>query len=207
MRWKSEIESRNGKRVRRVRIVGDETPASYGEVIERWQSDEGFRAFFADILADAPFAAYFWETPPVTRETATRPFECVLVDAPALTGTAADPEAFAAHFEAAGADGDIAAFANLGGDAFLVAPTPRAAPDAYPHLAAFSRRAPLGQRHAFWRAVGHAMTARLGDRPLWLSTSGLGIAWLHARLDTRPKYYTFEPYRPHPADDPGDTDR
>ncbi len=28
-----------------------------------------------------------------------------------------------------------------------------------------------------------------------VSTNGLGVAWLHVRLDTRPKYYTFQPYR------------
>ncbi len=27
-----------------------------------------------------------------------------------------------------------------------------------------------------------------------LELLGVGVAWLHARLDSRPKYYTFEPY-------------
>ena len=30
--------------------------------------------------------------------------------------------------------------------------------------------------------------ARIDDRPLWLSTAGDGVAWLHVRLDQRPKY-------------------
>ena len=34
---------------------------------------------------------------------------------------------------------------------------------------------------------------------LWLSTAGLGVYWLHLRLDTRPKYYSFQPYRKPPA--------
>ena len=33
------------------------------------------------------------------------------------------------------------------------------------------------------------------QRPLWLSTNGLGVAWLHARIDARPKYYSHRPYR------------
>jgi hypothetical protein len=31
--------------------------------------------------------------------------------------------------------------------------------------------------------------------PLWVSTSGLAVPWLHLRLDARPKYYGFEPYK------------
>lgn len=205
MSWRTEIEPLDGGRVRRVRVYRGEELAAYAEVIEGWQREAGFRAKFVDTLATAPFATYFWETPPVTRNTATRPFEFVLVDAPALASMPPDPDAFARHFQAAGTGADVAAFANLGGDTFLVAPTPRAAADAYPHIAAFSRTAALDQQHAFWRAVGQAMAAHLGDRPLWLSTSGLGIAWLHARLDPRPKYYTFEPYRHHLAKTQGDT--
>ncbi|WP_391540805.1 DUF6940 family protein [Halomicronema hongdechloris] len=33
------------------------------------------------------------------------------------------------------------------------------------------------------------------SRPRWVNASGLGVAWLHVRLDTRPKYYQHEPYR------------
>lgn len=38
------------------------------------------------------------------------------------------------------------------------------------------------------------MTARVGTRPVWLSTAGAGVAWLHVRLDDRPKYYSYRPY-------------
>ncbi|KAL7575598.1 hypothetical protein ACA910_020166 [Epithemia clementina (nom. ined.)] len=32
------------------------------------------------------------------------------------------------------------------------------------------------------------------NQPVWLSTSGMGIAWLHMRLDQVPKYYTYTPF-------------
>jgi len=35
---------------------------------------------------------------------------------------------------------------------------------------------------------------RLGERRLWISTAGGGVAWLHVRLDSSPKYYGFRPY-------------
>ena len=39
------------------------------------------------------------------------------------------------------------------------------------------------------------MEARIGIQPIWLSTAGMGVPWLHVRLDSRPKYYAFGPYR------------
>ena len=66
---------------------------------------------------------------------------------------------------------------------------------AYGHLAAFVREAPEPQRHALWQALAAAMMQRVGERPVWLSTAGAGVPWLHVRLDDRPKYYGFAPYR------------
>jgi len=44
-------------------------------------------------------------------------------------------------------------------------------------------------------SVAEAMTRRIGVKPVWLSTAGAGVSWLHVRLDDRPKYYGFGPYR------------
>ena len=43
-----------------------------------------------------------------------------------------------------------------------------------------------------------ALERRLSRQPLWLSSAGLGIYWLHLRLDSRPKNYSFQPYRVQP---------
>ena len=206
--WNARIDTLEAGRIRRVTIERDGKPAPYAEVLELWRGDDSFRALFIALLADAPYHAYLWETPPITRATATRAFEFVMLNSPALAGPIPDPEAFARHFEAARAGAaraggdiagaDVAAFANLGGDAFLVAPSPRTPDDSWPHLAAFARTAPAAQQRAFWRAVGTTVADRLSDHPLWLSTNGLGVAWLHVRLDTRPKYYAFAPYRRSP---------
>ena len=68
-------------------------------------------------------------------------------------------------------------------------------PLAYGHLAAFVRLAPEQQRQSLWQAVGEAMSRRICTKPVWLSTAGAGVSWLHVRLDDRPKYYGFGPYR------------
>jgi len=39
------------------------------------------------------------------------------------------------------------------------------------------------------------MQKQISDRPTWLSTAGLGVYWLHLRLDSRPKYYRYQPYK------------
>lgn len=169
---------------------------TYADVLQGWQQDATFRTFFSNLLAAAPFTAFRWETPPITITTVTRPFEFVLLNAPGLD-KAADANAFAEHFSAAEADG-VVTFANLSRDAALVVPCPSGSPSAYSHLGAFVRHATPAQQDALWRQVGAAMQRRLNDNPVWLSTAGAGVAWLHVRLDDRPKYYGYAPYRAFP---------
>jgi hypothetical protein len=167
-------------------------PASYVEVLHGWRRSEAFRAFFGTMLAGVPFTALRWETPAVSSTTAGERFECVVLDSPKLDRRP-DPSAFAEHFEADGPE--VVRFANIGGDAVMVVPRPVGNATAYGHLAAFLRRAPPEQRDALWQSVGEAMLERLSAKPVWLSTAGAGVAWLHVRLDDRPKYYGHGPYR------------
>ena len=166
----------------------------YADVIRLWQHSEPFRAFFIHLLAAVPFPAYRWETPPVTLDTVDRPFECVVLNSPGLARMP-DPHPFARYFTTTDVKGGIVVFENLGKDATLVVPSPEGPDAAYGHLAAFTRQAPSFQHHALWTTVGEAMQQRLADRPVWLSTAGGGVSWLHVRLDDRPKYYGFRPYR------------
>ncbi|MDH3210469.1 MAG: hypothetical protein OEL91_08855 [Burkholderiaceae bacterium] len=180
-------------RVLRVMIDRESSRVTYAQVLQLWRDDASFRAAFIALLADAPFSAFRWETPPITTSTADRPFEFVLLDSPGLARTT-DLHAFAQHLGGTGTEG-VVEFSNLGKDAIMVAPCPIAAPDAYGHLAAFVRKAPEAQKHALWKLVSSAMRRRLGAKPVWLSTAGGGVPWLHVRLDDRPKYYGYEPYR------------
>ena len=190
-----QIETLGDGQVRKATISGNGKPVTYADALESWKGDHEFRDFFIGVLAETPFDTYFWETPPVTTKTSYRAFEFVLVKSPSLARMSPDAAAFAQHFNSAESNGQVTCFWNLGGDALLVAPTPRAPLTAYTHLGAFTRAAQPPQQHAFWRAVGVAVADHLSDRPLWLSTCGLGVGWLHARLDSRPKYYSYQPYR------------
>ncbi len=195
-RFGARTESAAGGRVLRVMPEADGAPLTAGQALTLLSGERPFRDWLRARLAEAPFAAYFWETPPQTEETLDRPWEFALIDAPTLRGVAPDPGAFAEHFRD---DAPAVAFPNLGGDAWLVAPCPRAGVAACAHLADFTRGADDAAQDALWRLVGETAGARIGRRPRWLSTSGTGIYWLHVRLDSAPKYYTFAPYRRPPG--------
>ena len=183
---------RNG-RIIKFTIENGSSPVSYLDVIHLWQEDAGFRTFFIGLLLDSPFSAFRWETPPITTATANQPFEFVLLDSPDIASDP-DPAAFSEHFVAM-TPGGVVEFPNLGRDAILVVPCPDDPPSNYGHLAAYLRHSREPQQHLLWELVGGAMQRRLGSRPVWLSTAGGGVAWLHLRLDDRPKYYGYTPYR------------
>ncbi len=171
----------------------DDRPATFGEVVSALADDIEFCHLLNKTLAVSSFKAFRWETPAVSSATLGRPFEFVLVDSPGLTSMA-DSSAFAKQFGDS-ADPNVVVFPNLGRDAILVVPRQITDANAYAHLATFMRLAPDTQQLALWRSVGTAMLGRLSARPVWLSTAGAGVPWLHVRLDDRPKYYAHGPYR------------
>lgn len=189
--WTASIERPAKDGVLKFALCQDRAPISVREVLRCWQSDSSFLDFFIDLLSSSPFEAFRWETPPVTSGNCDRQFEFVLLDSPGLARSP-DVTAFDEHFVESA---DVVEFKNLGGDAILVVPCPRAEVSAYGHIAAFVRNAPVAQKHALWQAVGSAMDRRLENKPVWLSTAGAGVSWLHVRLDDFPKYYGHAPYR------------
>lgn len=191
--WSVRSKQLDDRRMTRFIIEHDAEPVSYAEVIQLWQQDDEFCSWFISLLADSPFAAFRWETPPISATTVNRPFEFVLIDSPGLARTP-DEDAFSMHFSQEPNIG-VVVFPNLGKNAILVVPCPQTLSTAYGHLGAFIRQAPESQRHELWKSVGVAMEQRISSRPVWLSTAGAGVSWLHVRLDDRPKYYCFKPYQ------------
>ncbi len=181
-------------------LFRDGRPLTFGRYFDLLQHDAGFAGWYTKALSDAPFPAYFWEHPPLVRSSIDSHAEFVLVNAPSLESFRQNPAAFSSYFTGP----PVVRFRNIGGDAMLVAPTPVDASVDYAHLAVFLRTAPESQAYALWQEVGRAVAAALADEPLWLSTSGLGVAWLHVRLDSVPKYYQYQPYKRWPAASRGD---
>jgi hypothetical protein len=195
--WTSFVVTLKSKPIQKISVFSHKRRITYSEVIELWQDNKEFCSFFSSLLAYAPFSAYFWETPPITLSTVNKPFEFVLVDSPQLAGVQPDSSSFREYFQSARSSvgEEVITFPNLGNDALLVVPCPLAENSAYCHIASFVREAPQSQQHALWQTVGKVIQQNLNDQPLWVSTSGLGVYWLHIRLDSYPKYYTFNPYK------------
>jgi hypothetical protein len=164
---------------------------SFASVINYWQTSATFRQFYNRALADSPFPAYFWEHPPLSMDFLAKDYEFVLVNSPSLANIKASTKPFSAFFD----DQKLVVdFPNLRGDAHLLVPCPDQGMQ-FPHLAAFCRTATKAHVDEYWQALGHLLAAQVSREKRWLSTSGLGVYWLHIRWDKRPKYYTFSKYR------------
>ena len=191
--WKSKHELIDNDRIHKISIFDNDKQITYLEVIELWQQNENFRDFFISLLADTPMPAYFWETPPVKESTVDREFEFVLIDSPKLADIEPDPSDFKQHFD--NSNTEVVTFPNLKNDALLIVPCPITDILASTHLADFVRQAPTSQQHLLWQTVGRSLQKKLNEQPIWVSTSGLDVSWLHVRLDSQPKHYCFEPYK------------
>lgn len=184
---------------RRYRLLHQGDAVSYERAVRGLCEERDVRELLVECLRAAPYEAFFWETPPVAAGRRDRAFELVLIDSPMLARVTAEPAPFTRQL--ASNDASCVAFPNLSGDAWLVAPRALAEHEHYAHLARFVRGAPHAQVDEFFRTVGLTIERWWSERAetLWVSTSGLGVHWLHARFDTRPKYYSYGPYRLDPA--------
>lgn len=181
-----------------------------------------FRTLTVKTIIESPFGTFRWETPVVDLNRRDREFEFVLLDSPGLDRLE-NRRPFERQMETAAPDEIVIEFSNLGRDAVLVVPTFRSGKDVasskstgsmeqpggegtlaadaisgqvnYCHLASFLRSASPEQADQLWHCVGAAMGRRMSDKPVWLNTAGGGVAWLHIRLDDRPKYYSYLPFK------------
>ena len=179
---------------RQYGVLENGSPMPFRRFFELLGTDSSFADWFSGELAAFDAEAFYWELPPLTTAAFDRDTEFVLIDAPTLARFPPERAPFAEHFRRAPDEGVIA-FPNLGGDAVMVVPCPQGPDEYYPHLAAFLRRADKHQVRALWQKTAQEMLRSIGERPTWLSTAGGGVAWLHMRLDSRPKYYSYRPYR------------
>jgi hypothetical protein len=167
----------------------------FSEVIQKWKKEADFRKFYTSILANSPFEGLFWEHPPLTVANLTQNYEFVLYEGNRMKSLNPDIHSFSEYFSQTTDFEGVVSFMNLGKNALLVVPCPISQAENYPHLAAFVRQAPEAQIDNLWQAVAQALENQLNTTPIWLSTAGMGVHWLHIRLDQVPKYYHFQPYK------------
>ena len=168
------------------------TLMSNRQFLTQLSKNEEFANWYNRQLADCDFDAFFWENKPVTKENVDEIYECTIVKSSQLERVSPDSTTFNSYFSP---DSDTVTFPNLGGDAQLIVPCPVADKSVYTHIGSFVRSAPGHQIKEFWTRVGEEMLDHVQQEPRWLSTSGLGVYWLHVRIDSVPKYYQTDAYK------------
>lgn len=128
-----EAESLDGHYKGGYRFSSTSSSLSFEDAISMIKHDP---SAFIDILKSSKLPnAYFFECPPVTKETvSTTAFEFVILPAPSLESQDPDADAFSEYFESS--SHPYAVFSSLGKDATLVAPVPvkGVKSDVYTHL-------------------------------------------------------------------------
>jgi hypothetical protein len=142
------------------------------------QKTDTFIYKLIQFLLNIPHEAYFWECDKVDMK---KPFRFAIFDTKTLAERIQDNNAFKG---AINCNKYVISFPSLTRDINLVVPCKKSTYSNYTSLATFSRTAPIKQQIALWKKVGQKI--KNGD---WVSTSGLGVSWLHIRIAKRPKYY------------------
>ena len=170
------------------------------------KNQDNFAEYFISILRNSKFTAFFFECPSLVESFLEKEFEFVLTKSTMLERAHPEPHVFKEHFSWK-QDPDTfssTVFDNMGGDATLVVPYPAKTSldnshviKNYAHLAQFVRNSQVEETLELFSLVGQTLltSVETGESPVWLSTSGTGVFWLHVRLDSRPKYYTYRQYK------------
>ncbi len=190
--WQTNLEFSKDGQVTKIKISANGIVLKFPQVFSLWEKSEAFQIFYNNTLASSKYPGFFWEIKPMNQHWENETFEFVLINSAALPKIFANPQPFQEHFQTTDS---IITFPNLGGDAQLIVPTPISDQTNYPHFAQFVRNAPDLQKNKLWEIVSLEYQKRLNEKPQWLSTSGLGVYWLHLRIDSRPKYYHFQEYK------------
>ena len=180
----------------RFRIGDGSQMLTFEEVITMWQTYEQFRNFYMWSLntVGAEFDhSYFWEHPGLRTEHLKNPYEFIIHRSKNLDKRTVDETAFAEHFQD---KQEIAAFPNLGKNAIMIVPAQLGNPEDCKHLGVFMASDNEEQQHLLFQEIGSQMLNTLNaEKTTWLSTAGMGVAWLHIRLDQKPKYYRSKTYK------------
>jgi hypothetical protein len=166
-------------------------PVSRQAFFEALRDEAPLRRTLGDMILGLGMTATAWETAPLSRANAARAMVQLVLPHPALARTEANPSSFADHLASGAGTEGVRWFENFGKDARLVVPCEPRRGARFAHLVSFLEQASASQKDALWQLVGHLACEHLArtDAPVWVSTAGMAVPWLHVRLDLRPKYY------------------
>lgn len=160
-----------------------------------------FNSFILTNILKKFHSSFYFECIPINKENLNNIiFEFMIIKAPELDYLQLDQNSFQNKFIL---NEKVISFNNLGGDASLIVPCPNKneSNEYMRNIHTFITHASDDLIELLWKKVAEVMIQRLEDnidQPIWLSTCGNGVYWLHVRLDSYPKYYSWVPYKKWP---------
>lgn len=177
----------------RFNIIAQEHPMSFQDVFEAWEHQPEFSQFYVSAVKGLGYSAFYWEHPALNQNLLHQSYECIILRSQPLERLAINERAFKNYIYSSK---QVADFMNLGKNARLVIPTKKSDAEIYNHFGKFIRLAEDGQILALFKRVGKVVQEEIKKQDyIWLNTAGLGVIWLHVRMDTRPKYYKTTEYK------------
>lgn len=189
------LESTN---IIKIIFYKNKKPLKWIEVINLWKSNPAFNNFFTNIINECQFTDYFFECPGINlKKIYKQIFEFRLIKYSRLFPST-DLKAF--EDQRKNKSKSILVFPNLSHTSILIIPNKEQKSnfEIYNSIGSFLRGGTSKQINLFFSQIGITLEKLLQDnqgKKIWLSTHGLGVHWLHIRLDFSPKYYQTECYK------------
>lgn len=192
MNYTVEIIAKNEDKIR-FKIKNEEHFLTFNEVFNLWESNPNFIQFYVSELRNMGLDAFYWEHPALKTIFLENNYECIIQRSIPLETKEINENAFSDYIYK---NEQVVDFMNLGKNARLVIPTKQSEKSIYNHLGKFINYATEEQIIAVFQRVGQKIKEEIEKKEtIWLNTAGLGIIWLHIRLDTKPKYYKTKQYK------------
>lgn len=155
---------------------------------EKLISSENFRNEIINIFIDSQFTDVFWEFPQYSANTSNNLAEFMLIES--FPFGQADSSSFAEHLKNK-EDNQVVIFKNLSGDTKLIAiNSHNTGNQTFCHIMEFMKKTSYENKHNLLIKIGKEMIIYTNStKPVYLSTHGHGVPWLHVRICSKPKYY------------------
>ncbi len=173
---------------------------SWKSIFDLVNINKSFVQSLINILYSNPFDEYLLEFSPVSFSTLdSTVFEFVIIKTSGF-GVNAEIDTFKPNDLDTNSN-EIKVFPNLSGDSILISPCYNKTKniDDYIHIGRFIKSSiDSEQKNKLFDTMFAVYKKELEKTPnknLWLSTHGKGVAWLHLRIDPKPKYISWQNYK------------
>ena len=158
----------------------------WSEQIESWRSGNCL-SYPSNIKSQ-----FLWETSPIYKDKDTN-YEEEFIICKQLDNQVNDYSSFSEHIHKS-KDSNVVSFFNLSKTSKLIAPMPKNKD--YTSIKLFIDNADKEQQISFWKKIAEEIdNILINNDKIWVSTHGLGVPYLHVRIDTFPKYYHTKKFK------------